>query len=89
MPRYSYLCETCEQVSEIFHLINDNPENKCPSCLQRGGLVKMVSRPVISVNRESSETTARERVEEHIESARQELVQQRSELTKEDIINDN
>tara|TARA_B100000131_G_C17735414_1_gene458706 strand:- start:297 stop:566 length:270 start_codon:yes stop_codon:yes gene_type:complete len=88
MPRYSYYCEACKQTSEIFHLIDDKPD-ECFLCLAKGSLVKLVSRPFISTNKQETNTTAQERVEGHIESARQELVDQRSELTKEDLINDN
>jgi len=87
VPRYSYYCEACEQTSEIFHLIDDKP-NECLLCLAKDRLVKLVSRPRININKDDSATTVRERVEGHIESARQELSQQRSELTKEDLVDD-
>jgi putative FmdB family regulatory protein len=88
MPRYSYYCEFCEQSSEVFHSINDQQE-ECIHCLKKGGLVKLVSRPVINTAGKTTDTTVKERVEGHIEEARQELTKQRSELVKEDLINDN
>ncbi len=88
MPRYSYLCESCEQSSEVFHSINEQI-SECPLCLSSGYLVKLVSRPRINTASKSSDTTVKERVEDHIESARTELEQQRANLKNEDFINDN
>ena len=88
MPRYSYYCESCEQTSEVFHLINETQE-QCLLCLAKGTLTKLVSRPVINKSGKASDSTVKERVEGHIEEARQELIEQRSELVKEDMVNDN
>ena len=87
MPRYSYYCESCEQSSEVFHSINEQ-HDECLLCLTKGMLVKLVSRPTISVGKKPSDTTVKERVETHIEGARRELETQRTELTKQEIIND-
>jgi len=87
MPRYSYLCESCEQTSEIFHLLNDKPE-ECSLCLAKESLVKLVSKPVINTSKESPDASAQDRVEGHIEEARKELYSQRTELKTEDILND-
>lgn len=88
MPRYSYYCEACKQSSELFHLIDDKPD-ECLLCLEQGKLIKLVSRPRIDTNKVEADTTVQERVEGHIEEARKELIDQRLELTKEDMINDN
>ena len=88
MPRYSYYCESCEQTSEVFHLINETQE-QCLLCLAKGTLTKLVSRPIINTLDKASDATVKERVEGHIEEARQELLDQRSELVNEDMINDN
>tara|TARA_B100000683_G_scaffold271139_1_gene311605 strand:+ start:1238 stop:1396 length:159 start_codon:yes stop_codon:yes gene_type:complete len=52
-------------------------------------MIKLVSRPRINTAKKSSDTTVAERVVGHIEDARVELEQQRSELKNEDFINDN
>ena len=88
MPRYSYLCEFCEQPSDIFHLIDD-PPRECPLCLRKDTLVKLVSRPRIDSGKERPSESLRQRVEGHIEEARQELADQRADLVKEDMLNDN
>ena len=88
MPRYSYYCESCEQSSELFHLISEQIE-ECPLCLEKGHMIKLVSRTRINTAKKSSDTTVAERVVGHIEDARVELEQQRSELKNEDFINDN
>ena len=87
MPRYSYYCESCEQSSEAFHSISEQL-SECPLCKSEGQLVKLVSKPMINTTTKSSDTTVKERVEDHIESARAELMQQRADLKQEDLIND-
>ena len=37
MPTYDYRCESCSDVFEVFHKINDAPVASCPKC---GGKVK-------------------------------------------------
>ena len=87
MPRYSYYCEVCEQTSELFHLMEEQPD-KCPHCLAKHTLVKLVSRPRINTNKVEITETVQNRVEGHIEKARKELHEQRTELIKEDMLDD-
>ena len=88
MPRDSYYCEICEQTSEIHHLIDEQPE-KCPHCLAKHTLVKLVSSPRINTNKTEVTDTVQNRVEGHIEKARQELHEQRTGLINEDMLDDN
>ena len=37
MPIYEYLCNKCQQVSEVMQKFSDKPLSKCPLC---GGKVK-------------------------------------------------
>ena len=87
MPRYSYYCEICEQTSELFHLIDEQPD-QCAHCGAKHTLVKLVSRPRINTNKTEIKETVQNRVEGHIEKAREELHEQRAGLKNEDMIDD-
>ena len=58
-------------------------------CLAKDTLVKLVSRPRINTSKAEQTTTLQNRVEGHIEKARQELHEQRTDLVNEDVLNDN
>ena len=86
MPRYSYYCESCEAISDIFHSLDEVIE-ECPTCLNKEFLHKMVSKPFYNtVAKDITTEKPKEKVERHIETAREELEQQREELKNEDLI---
>jgi len=41
MPIYEYKCERCGKVTEIWHGVNESPNNHCPHC--GGSLHKIIS----------------------------------------------
>lgn len=45
MPRYRYKCSQCEQISIIFHLINESVED-CPICLAENTISKQLTIPL-------------------------------------------
>ena len=73
MPRYSYHCEACETTSSMFHSISTVVE-ECPLCLE-------TYENKTKINKEP-----KEKVEEHIQSAREELKQQIKDLKNEDMV---
>ncbi len=89
MPRYSYSCDSCKSVSELFHLIAETPDT-CPVCESSGTLQKMVSKPIIRTSPTEAPLAVKDKVDGHIDAARQDLDEQKRELKKEELIkNDN
>jgi len=84
MPRYSYYCEACETTSSMFHPISAVVE-ECPLCLKTEFFYKLVSKPSYK-NKTEVKKEPKEKVEEHIRSAREELKQQIKDLKNEDIV---
>ena len=42
MPIYEYKCEDCGKITEIWHGVNESPQNSCPHC--GGRLHKIISK---------------------------------------------
>jgi len=78
MPRYTYRCTECEELSIIFHLSNEL-EKECPKCAASNGLVKMLSSFTTSP-KHHNKLKVGETTEEFIQEARGELQQQKKEL---------
>ena len=85
MPRYSYYCESCEAISDLFHPMDEEIDS-CPLCLYKG-VQKMVSKPVINSAEIVDPSSVKERVDQHIDEARQELNQQVNNMKNEDLLN--
>ena len=45
MPRYRYLCESCDAEKMIFHLYNEDINLDCEACGSTNALQKMVNVP--------------------------------------------
>ena len=84
MPRYSYHCEACETTSSMFHSM-DTIIEECPLCLETELFYKLVSRPSFKSTVKIKEEP-KEKVEKHIQSAREELKQQIKDLRNEEIV---
>ncbi len=84
MPRYSYYCESCETISNVFHAMDVTMED-CPMCLEEGCLQKMVSKPSYR-SKITKDEKPKDKVEKHIESAREELERQREDMKNEEIL---
>ena len=84
MPRYSYHCEACETTSSMFHSM-DTIIEECPLCLETELFYKLVSRPSFKSTVKIKEEP-KEKVEKHIQSAREELKQQIKDLKNEEIV---
>ena len=84
MPRYSYHCEACETTSSMFHSM-DTVIEECPLCLETELFYKLVSRPSFK-NTVKIKEEPKEKVEKHIQSAREELKQQIKDLRNEEIV---
>ena len=80
MPRYYYHCQECEESFEMVHSMGDKP-SKCSVCGAEGSLQKIPT--LFSVESKSTKTsTAKDRVDEFISSAKEELKQHRDDLSK-------
>jgi putative FmdB family regulatory protein len=79
VPRYQYRCTQCEHICVIQHL-SDETVSICPECNKDEALVKQLT----SFSTRNSKTLHRAKVgdvtEEYIQSAREELKQQKKEL---------
>ena len=84
MPRYSYYCESCETTSSMFHSM-DTVVEECPLCLETEFFYKLVSRPSIKSTTKIKEEP-KEKVNKHIQSAREDLKRQIKDLKNEDLI---
>ncbi len=84
MPKYYYRCKACERAFEIVHSITEKLCD-CDMCLTSGSLNREPYTPMVvkapPANAEDS-TTAGQRVRAFIEESRQDLVEQRHEINK-------
>ncbi len=80
MPRYTYRCTECEELSTILHLSSEL-EKECPKCSAASGLVKILSNFTTSP-RHHNKLKVGDTTEEFIKEARHELQQQKKEFDK-------
>jgi len=81
MPRYSYICQQCENQVEAFHP-SDERLSFCDKC-ETDSLKKVLSIPTIIKNNSVNPSTNRKTgdiVKEKIEEFRQNLKEQKQEL---------
>lgn len=81
MPRYCYHCQACGESYELVHSMSDKPTS-CSLCGAEDSLQKIPT--LFSVDSDSSKdtSTAKQRVDEFISSAKQELKQHRDEFSQ-------
>ena len=79
MPRYTYQCDKCEEVFNVFHSIKEKKEH-C-DCGAEGSLKRLPSMPLVI---QSSDNSAAQKVHNHIKSAKEELERDREERKKEE-----
>lgn len=83
MPRYSYICQNCENQIEAFHS-SDERLSFCDIC-QTDSLKKQISMPTIVKKNDINTSTNRKTgdiVKEKIEEFRQNLKEQKKELLR-------
>jgi len=81
MPRYSYICQQCENQIEAFHS-SDERLSFCDKC-ETDSLKKVLSIPTIIKNNNVNSSTNRkvgDIVKEKIEEFRQDLKEQKKEV---------
>lgn len=44
MPTYEYRCNSCEEITEIFHGMNEEPRKVCPECGENA-LTRIIGTP--------------------------------------------
>jgi putative FmdB family regulatory protein len=83
MPRYSYICQNCENQVEAFHS-SDERLSFCDIC-QTDSLKKVISMPTIVKKNDVNPSTNRKTgdiVKEKIEEFRQNLKEQKKDLLR-------
>ena len=78
MPRYTYRCSECEELSIIFHL-SDEIESTCPRCDAPAALIRVLSSFTTS-GKHITKIKVGCVTEDFIDDARQELHQQKKDL---------
>ncbi len=81
MPRYCYHCKKCDKSYEVVHSMGHKP-TKCSLCESEGTLEKVPTLFSVDVDTTVDSSTAKQRVDEFITSAKEELKQHRDELSK-------
>jgi putative FmdB family regulatory protein len=83
MPRYVYRCTECEELSTLVHM-SDETAVECPKCQAASGLVKVLTSFRTPSSRPPTNKAAKvgEATESAIAEARQDLKNQKQELTK-------
>ena len=80
MPRYSYKCNACKEILEIFHLA-DEAVTDCSACGALGQMKKQLTTFTTNPTQQVS-TKAGKLTEEFIQDAHRDLKQQKKELEK-------
>ena len=81
MPRYCYHCEDCGEAYEVVHSMGQSPDT-CTLCGTSGKLKKIPTLFSVDSTSSGTGTTAKQRVDEFITTAKDELKQHRDELSK-------
>ena len=82
MPRYTYRCNGCDEVFDVFHAIAATPSG-CAHC-ESTDLDKLVSKPSIITKSDNADENKKvgSVVESSIEEFRDDLKQQRKDLSE-------
>ena len=88
MPRYVYKCQECEIVFQITHSIKEKLTD-CEECNTEASLRRIPSMPLI-LNKKQNEQKQKvgSVVKRHIEEARDDLKQEKEELSKKEYKDD-
>ncbi len=82
MPRYSYKCNVCGSVSEIFHLMSETATD-CESCNAPDALERIpVLFSVSDTKTGQDKSTAQQRVDSFISESKRDLEEHRQESRK-------
>lgn len=83
MPRYSYKCEACKEITTVFHLADERATD-CSSCEAVDSLAKVLSNFRTPTRRSAENSRSAGRVtEEFIQDARQDLKTEKDRLKDE------
>ena len=81
MPIYTYKCESCEGVFEVFHLMNDTLDI-CSLCEEVGVIEKIPSMLVGKLSSVPKKQKVGDVVENYIKDAKREIEQEKKTLKK-------
>ena len=82
MPRYVYLCDSCEEVFEQFHSIRVKLED-CHLCGSQDSLKRLPSSVRFINYKNSDKTKIGSVVKQHIQEAREDIKQEKKDMEKE------
>ena len=78
MPKYTYACEECKEVYEVFHGMSETLET-CDYC----GSKKIIKKPsMFSLDKKEKDKQVGDLVKEAIKNFREELNEQKKDLKK-------
>lgn len=81
MPRYIYKCQACEIVFQKVHSIKEKLKD-CEECETKGVLQRIPSMPLVLTKKQSNEKKeVGSLVKEYIEDVKEELKQEKKELS--------
>jgi len=83
MPKYTYKCNQCEEVSEKVHSMSEKMTD-CETCKSKDTLVKI---PTL-ITTQYKDSAAGKIVDEHIKEAKEELEAEKQRLQHQDYEND-
>lgn len=81
MPVYAYQCKECDETFEIRHRMGETVHN-CQACGAESSLVRVPAMFSVTENKQNK-STAKQRVDEFISSAKQELKEHQQDSRKE------
>jgi|TARA_R110000824_G_scaffold195409_2_gene378185 predicted nucleic acid-binding Zn ribbon protein len=77
MPRYRYVCGTCDDEKIIFHLFGESIDLNCHICETLDGLERSLTSPTYLMSTPEQATTVGAVTEEYIEKNREVLEEER------------
>jgi len=86
MPRYDYRCTKCEKILEAILPIGEKPQlcSEISKCSEKGSITKIFSVPKIC--RPETNDTSGTRVRRFIEDSRDELKEQKRDMTSQEYV---
>jgi hypothetical protein len=83
MPRYRYVCESCESEQIKFHLSSETPKYFCNGCYEPSKMVRALTIPHIIKEHKEGPTKVGQLTKEYIESNKEILEQEKRKAQEE------
>ena len=83
MPLYTYRCEKCEHIFDVFHAMSEN-HSECESCKETDCIERLPPEFISRLNKDKKDAKVGSLVESHIKEARSELEKEKKILKNKD-----